>query len=139
MTGNGSGGGLPPGPRRLRLPIPTSVITGALASGKTTFIASLLHSKPPEELWAVLVNEFGAAGLDAALLEGGAAAPAGAAAAQRGAQPLGAGGVHVRQLAGGCLCCALSSVTATAIAQLLRNVKPDRLLIEPSGGCCSAL
>ena len=133
MTGGGSGSNSSPasGPRRLRLPVPASIVTGALASGKTTFIAGLLHSKPPGELWAVLVNEFGAAGLDAALLEGGGAGPAAAAGPP---QPLDAGGVHIRQLAGGCLCCALSSVTATAIAQLLRNVKPDRLLIEPSGG-----
>ncbi|KAL4451816.1 hypothetical protein ABPG75_007478 [Micractinium tetrahymenae] len=127
----GSGGSPAAGPRRLRLPVPVSIITGALAAGKTTFIAGLLRSRPPGELWAVLVNEFGAAGLDAALLEGGAAGPAAAQQAEQ--QQQGSAGVHIRQLAGGCLCCALSSVTATAIAQLLRNVKPDRLLIEPSG------
>ena len=107
-------------PRRLRLPVPTTIVTGALASGKTSLIAALLRSKPPGEEWAVLVNEFGAAGLDGALLEG---------EHQQG----GGGGVRVRQLAGGCLCCALSNMTPLAIAQLLRAVKPDRLLIEPSG------
>lgn len=134
MAGGASGSSPAARPRRLRLPVPVSIITGALASGKTTFIAGLLHAKPPGELWAVLVNEFGAAGLDAALLEGGAAGMLAAPAAQQVKQPLEAAGVHIRQLAGGCLCCALSGVTATAIAQLVRTVKPDRLLIEPSGG-----
>ena len=117
--------------RRLRLPVPTLILTGALASGKTTFIGNLLQRKPPGEVWAVLINEFGAAGLDAALLEGGAAAAAAPAAgapaaADSAAAELLPQGVHIKQLAGGCLCCALSSVTSLAIAQLLRNVKPDR-------------
>lgn len=109
-------------PRRLRLPVPCSILTGALAAGKTTAIASLLQTRPQDELWAVLVNEFGAAGLDAAFL----AAPSKAGSSE-------SGGVHIHQLAGGCLCCSLSNVTPLTIAQLLRRVKPDRLLIEPSG------
>ena len=43
------------------------------------------------------------------------------------------GTVAVRELAGGCLCCALSTVTSAALVQLLRTTKPDRLIIEPSG------
>ena len=84
----------------------------------------------------MLVNEFGAAGLDAALLEGNAAAGPGpgSAAEGEGAEAGTSGGgssgspadIHIKQLAGGCLCCALSNVTALAIAQLLRSVKPDR-------------
>ena len=31
------------------------------------------------------------------------------------------------------LCCTLSGPMGAAIAQLIRNVKPDRLIIEPSG------
>ncbi|GLC49944.1 hypothetical protein PLESTB_000325600 [Pleodorina starrii] len=42
-------------------------------------------------------------------------------------------GVVVRELAGGCLCCTLSGPLGVAIAQLVRQTKPDRLLIEPSG------
>ena len=125
-----------------------NIITGSLASGKTTFIGALLRQKPQEEVWAVLVNEFGAAGLDAALLEGSrGAGPAaagdaaeggmgdaggngsgsGSAAGSSGAAGNGSlEGIHIKQLAGGCLCCALSNVTALAIAQLLRSVKPDR-------------
>lgn len=100
--------------RRLRLPVPVTIVTGALAAGKTTMVASLLRCKPANEVWACLLNEFGAAGLDAALLEGEAAAVSGG------------GSIIIHQLAGGCLCCVLSNVTPLAIAQLLRRVKPDR-------------
>lgn len=45
----------------------------------------------------------------------------------------GRGKVVVRELAGGCMCCSLSGPLGAAIAQLVRNAKPDRLIIEPSG------
>ena len=53
-----------------KLPIPVNIITGHLSAGKTTIISSLLTRKPATEHWAILVNEFGALGIDAALLEG---------------------------------------------------------------------
>ena len=103
-----------------QLPVPTHIVTGTLGSGKTTAISHLITSRPAAETWAVLVNEFGAVGIDQALLEGAASTSVG-------------GGVTVQQLAGGCLCCALSGVTSVAIAQLVRTRRPSRLLIEPSG------
>lgn len=57
------------GLRVQKLPVPVHIITGALGVGKTTAIQQLLRSKPPGERWAVLVNEFGALGIDAALIE----------------------------------------------------------------------
>eukprot|EP00798_Chlamydomonas_sp_ICE-L_P026160 gene26160-11887_t len=54
----------------MRLPVPVNIVTGALGVGKTTAISRLLEAKPPGEVWAVLVNEFGALGIDGALLEG---------------------------------------------------------------------
>jgi G3E family GTPase len=72
--------------RQLRLPVPTHIVTGALNSGKTSGILHWLASKPPEEVWAVIVNEWGAVGIDAAALDAHA-------------------NVTVRQLAGGCMCC----------------------------------
>uniref|UniRef100_A0A7S3QLN2 CobW/HypB/UreG nucleotide-binding domain-containing protein n=1 Tax=Dunaliella tertiolecta TaxID=3047 RepID=A0A7S3QLN2_DUNTE len=41
--------------------------------------------------------------------------------------------VSVRELAGGCMCCTLSGPFGASIAQVIRQAKPDRLLIEPSG------
>jgi len=96
--------------------VPVSIITGHLGVGKTTAIAALVAVKPPHEHWAVLVNEFGALGIDAALLEASAGE-----------------GVTVQQLAGGCMCCTLAGAMAAGIAQLVRRSKPHRLLIEPSG------
>ncbi|MCP5136466.1 MAG: GTP-binding protein [Gammaproteobacteria bacterium] len=92
--------------------VPTNLILGSLGVGKTTLIRSLLAQVPEGERWAVLVNEFGEIGIDAALI----------------------GNVdRVREVAGGCMCCAAGVSTQVAVAQLLREVRPDRLLIEPSG------
>ena len=107
-------------PRKLKLPVPTTIVTGALGSGKTTALCSLLGSKPIEEVWAVVVNEFGAVGLDAATMQASAAAA-------------GTDHVVIKQIAGGCMCCVSSGLLSTTIAQIVRTVKPDRLLIEPSG------
>ncbi|NQD97095.1 cobalamin biosynthesis protein CobW, partial [Pseudomonas sp. CrR25] len=49
--------------------IPTHLIGGPLGAGKTSLIRQLLAQRPAHERWAVLINEFGQIGLDAALLE----------------------------------------------------------------------
>lgn len=147
--------------RQLKLPIPTTIITGSLGVGKTTALCSLVARKPPQEVsqpcscnsksthpdmylythkphpaavdsilthmfvpapvqhWCMIVNEFGAVGIDAVALQSSAAASDGS--------------VTVKQIAGGCMCCAQSGVLLPAIAQIIRATKPDRLLIEPSG------
>ena len=75
-----------------RPPIPVNVIAGPLGVGKTTVINHLLQSRPPGERWAVLVNEYGLIGLDAALMED---------TTESG----GSAGVEIREVAGGCICC----------------------------------
>ena len=42
-------------------------------------------------------------------------------------------GVALREIAGGCVCCAAQTQLRVGLTQLLRTAKPDRLLIEPSG------
>lgn len=49
-------------------PVNTNVITGFLGVGKTSLIKQLLKHKPENEVWAVLVNEFGEIGIDAGLI-----------------------------------------------------------------------
>lgn len=98
--------------------VPTNIITGFLGSGKTTSILHLLKSKPENERWAVLVNEFGEIGVDGILLEG-----------QYGENQ----GVFVREVPGGCMCCTSGLPMQIALTALLALARPDRLLIEPTG------
>ena len=100
------------------LGVPTNIITGFLGVGKTTAILSLLANKPGGERWAVLVNEFGEIGVDGSLVQG---------------QQHDKTQVFIREVAGGCMCCAAGVPMKIALNQLLLNAKPDRLLIEPTG------
>lgn len=98
--------------------IPTNVITGFLGVGKTTAILNLLSKKPKHERWAVLVNEFGEVGIDGSLMSG---------------QEAEEQGVFIREVPGGCMCCAAGLPMQIALNMLLSRAKPDRLLIEPTG------
>jgi len=99
--------------------VPTNIITGFLGVGKTSTILHLLQHKPEAERWAILVNEFGTIGIDGALLQG-----------QSGEAP----GIFIREVPGGCMCCAAGGLPMkTALNQLLKKSRPDRLLIEPTG------
>lgn len=141
--GGGGGGGTAPSahaaapsaaapPRALKLPVPVTIVTGALGAGKTTALRHLIDSKPPGEVWAVLVNDFGAIGVDGAALGGGDGGGGGGGSTGDG------GGVTVRQIAGGCMCCVTSGLLTPAIAQLVRQVKPDRHVGLPSRVLASA-
>ncbi len=100
------------------LGVPTNIVTGFLGAGKTSTILHLLKHKPKHERWAVLVNEFGEIGVDGAIIEGECAQD---------------GKVFVREVPGGCMCCTAGLPMRVALSQLLRQAKPDRLLIEPTG------
>jgi len=93
--------------------IPTNIISGFLGAGKTTAIQHLLKHKPASENWAVIVNEFGQVGVDGALLE--------------------TEGVSIKEIPGGCLCCVGSQSLSVGLNQIIRTVKPQRILIEPTG------
>ena len=100
------------------LGVPTNIITGFLGVGKTTAILNLMANKPENERWAVLVNEFGEIGVDGSLLQG-----------QKSEEAK----VYIREVPGGCMCCAAGLPMQIALNQLLTEAKPDRLLIEPTG------
>ena len=97
--------------------IPTNIITGFLGAGKTTAIRHLLAHKPPQQRWALLINEFGEVGIDAALLN------------QNGET----NNIFVREVPGGCLCCTNQLNLQIALNLLLSRARPQRLLIEPTG------
>lgn len=91
---------------------PVTLVTGLLGSGKTSVIQTLLQHKPKHETWALLINEFGHIGIDAALLS----------------NP----NLPIVEVSGGCLCCSAQFGYQQALNKLLQK-KFDRLLIEPSG------
>jgi G3E family GTPase len=92
------------------------VITGSFGAGKTTAIRWLMANKPENELWIVILNEFTDAGIDALNVAQSAR-----------------GNFDVRLVAGGCLCCVGELEFGKQLRDILRNFKPARLLIEPSG------
>ncbi|CAK9892087.1 MULTISPECIES: CobW family GTP-binding protein [Pseudomonas] len=95
--------------------IPTYMIAGPLGAGKTSLIRQLLAQRPADERWAVLINEFGQIGLDAALLASDD------------------DGIALGEVAGGCLCCVNGMPFQVGLGRLLRKARPHRLFIEPSG------
>ena len=97
--------------------IPTNLITGFLGSGKTTAILELLKSKPLGSRWAILVNEFGDVGIDGAFLEQNEIAE----------------GTFIKEVPGGCICCAAGLPLQMALNLLIKRANPERILIEPTG------
>jgi G3E family GTPase len=93
--------------------LPCTLVGGWLGAGKTTLVNALLRQAPPRRL-AVLVNDFGSAGIDASLVEGATG--------------------RVLELAGGCICCSYGADLLGTVQQLLqRQPRPDALLLETSG------
>ena len=89
------------------------LISGFLGTGKTTALKSLMAQKNPDEKWVIIVNEFGEIGIDGAVLSDN--------------------GIPVAEIAGGCLCCVAGPQMSNTVAKMLRDVAPDRLIIEASG------
>ena len=93
--------------------LPVTVIGGYLGAGKTTLVNHLLRHANGRRL-AVLVNDFGALPIDAALIES-------------------ADG-DVLSLAGGCVCCSYGSDLVGALMDLPgRAPHVEHVLIETSG------
>jgi cobalamin biosynthesis protein CobW len=95
-------------------PIPVLVVSGFLGSGKTTLVLHLLReSQVSGERIAVISNEFGALGIDRALL--------------------GASDEAYVELEGGCVCCQLSDELRDTLQMLRERVAPHRIIVETSG------
>jgi cobalamin biosynthesis protein CobW len=94
--------------------IPVLVVSGFLGAGKTTLVRHLLHDAQRTGVRvAVVSNEFGALGIDKALL--------------------GAGEAAYVELEGGCVCCQLSDALLDTLQMLWERVRPDRIIVETSG------
>ena len=108
-----------PDPARGLAKTPVTVITGFLGAGKTTLIRHLIGNAGGRRL-AVLVNEFGTAGVDGEILKSCASSDC----------PEN----NILELANGCICCTVADDFLPAMEQLLALPEPpDHILIETSG------
>lgn len=95
------------------MPAEIYIVSGFLGAGKTTLIQKLLKEAFQKEKVALIENDFGEISVDAALLK--------------------SGGVEVKEINSGCICCSLSGDFVKALKDLLTRFAPDVILIEPSG------
>ncbi|KAG5980703.1 hypothetical protein E4U55_003728 [Claviceps digitariae] len=103
-------------------PIPITIITGFLGSGKTTLILNLitqLRRKNPHYKLALLKNEFGDLAVDSQLASSSAIS-------------------GVQEMLNGCICCNLVGQLGPALDELLASVRPDRIVVETSGSAFPA-
>ncbi|VEB86341.1 putative GTP-binding protein YjiA [Citrobacter koseri] len=91
----------------------TNLITGFLGSGKTTSILHLLANKDPAENGPCWSTIWRSGHLTAPLLADS--------------------GALLKEIPGGCMCCVNGLPMQVGLNTLLRQGKPDRLLIEPTG------
>ncbi len=94
--------------------IPVLLVSGFLGSGKTTLVRHLLdEARRRGERVAVVSNELGELGIDAALL--------------------GRADASFIELEGGCICCKLSDAFLETLTRLVTEARPDRIVVETSG------
>lgn len=99
---------------------PVTVVTGFLGAGKTTLINRLLR-EPQAGRVAIIENEFGSVGIDAALLQQEDTAH-----------------MTVVELSNGCICCSIQGELSDALVQLWQQrangeVAFERIVIESTG------
>ena len=89
------------------------MLTGFLGAGKTTLLNQILHARAGEKI-AVIVNEFGEAGIDGQLVVGAEE--------------------EILELNNGCICCTVRGDLTRAVDNLMaRRGEIDRIVIETTG------
>ncbi len=100
---------------KIQKKIALNLVTGTLGAGKTTMLKNLLKQKPENEKWAILVNEFGAIGIDGAILNSES------------------NSIQISEIPGGCICCTAQTDFKAVIDELVKEFPLDRIFIEPTG------
>lgn len=90
---------------------PITLITGYLGSGKTTLLKKILQNT--KKKLAILMNEFGEIAIDSKIIEGK--------------------NVKMAELTGGCVCCSLVGEFEAAVEEILKEVKPEMIIVETTG------
>ena len=100
--------------------VPITLITGYLGSGKTTLINHILKNSKGHHM-AVIVNDIGEVNIDADLIENSGIVTA--------------KDENLVALSNGCICCTLKKDLINQLADLVKQLKYDHILIEASGIC----
>ena len=93
--------------------IPATVLTGFLGAGKTTLLNQILSANEGRQI-AVIVNEFGEAGIDGQLVI--------------------SADEEILELNNGCICCTVRGDLSRAVASILQRGRTiDHIVIETTG------
>lgn len=89
------------------------IVAGLLGAGKTTMIHCILEQCYIGKKVAIIENECGKIGIDAAQFAGKK--------------------VHVREITSGCICCTLKMNLVEGIREIVSQYHPEYIILEPSG------
>ena len=89
------------------------VFSGFLGAGKTTLIKKLIKEAYAGEKIVLIENEYGEIGIDGGFMKDA--------------------GIEIKEMNSGCICCSLVGDFSEALQKVLKEMAPDRILIEPSG------
>ncbi len=89
------------------------IFSGFLGAGKTTLIKKLIAEAYTGEKVVLIENEFGEIGIDGGFLKDA--------------------GIEITEMNSGCICCSLVGDFRAALAKVIDEYHPDRIIIEPSG------
>ena len=89
------------------------IFSGFLGAGKTTLIKKMIQEGYKTQKLVLIENEFGEIGIDGGFLQDA--------------------GINITEMNSGCICCSLVGDFGKALAQVIEQYNPDRIIIEPSG------